>query len=53
MVFYESIAPWYDHIFPFTPGQKQFIGQELENMATKHILDVGCGTGNLVLSLAA
>jgi glycine/sarcosine N-methyltransferase len=53
MVFYESIAAWYDQIFPFIPGQKRFIEQELETVSGKHLLDVGCGTGNLAMSLAA
>jgi 2-polyprenyl-3-methyl-5-hydroxy-6-metoxy-1,4-benzoquinol methylase len=53
MAFYESIAPWYDQIFPFIQGQKRFIDQELETVAGKQILDVGCGTGNLALSMAA
>lgn len=53
MSFYESIAPWYDYIFPFTPAQKRFIEEELYGVNGKHIIDVGCGTGNLTLGLAS
>lgn len=53
MAFYESIAPWYDYIFPFTPAQKRYIDEELNGVNGKHIIDVGCGTGNLTLNLAA
>ena len=52
MAFYESIAPWYDYIFPYSPAQKKFIETELDGLAGKHLLDVGCGTGNLALRLA-
>lgn len=53
MTFYESIAPWYDQIFPFPEAQKQFIDTEFEGVNGKHIIDVGCGTGNLSISLSA
>lgn len=52
MAFYESIAPWYDYIFPYSPAHKKFIEAELDGLAGKHIVDVGCGTGNLSLKLA-
>src|SRR5690554_4994744 len=52
MSFYESIAPWYDHIFPVSPLQMKFVNLKLEGLQGKEIIDVGCGTGNLSLQLA-
>jgi hypothetical protein len=40
MAFYESIAPWYDYIFPYSPAHKKFIEAELDGLAGKHIVDV-------------
>ncbi|WP_026474952.1 class I SAM-dependent methyltransferase [Alkaliflexus imshenetskii] len=53
MAFYESIAPWYDFIFPVSPVQGEFIKNQTDGVNGKHLLDVGCGTGNLALSLAS
>lgn len=52
MAFYQSIAPWYDHIFPASPMQVKFTAQQLAALSHKTILDIGCGTGNLSLLLA-
>lgn len=52
MAFYQSIAPWYDHIFPASPMQVKFTQQQLSTLNQKTILDIGCGTGNLSLLLA-
>ncbi|MFA6799173.1 MAG: methyltransferase domain-containing protein [Bacteroidales bacterium] len=51
MNFYATIHPWYDQIFPFAMAQRDFVlsfgsGPELE------LVDVGCGTGSLLVSLA-
>jgi glycine/sarcosine N-methyltransferase len=51
MIFYTSIHPWYDEIFPFVPAQRDFV----LSYGTDHglsIADVGCGTGSLIISLA-
>ena len=50
--FYQSIAKFYDDIFPLNPLQKDFVltsaGDRPKN---KSLLDIGCGTGSLVLEL--
>ncbi len=51
MAFYQSIAPWYDHIFPASSMQVKFTEKQLSGLNHKRILDVGCGTGNLSLML--
>jgi len=50
MVFYTSIAQYYDYIFPFKPPQKKFVLSFHEGNKGS-ILDVGCGSGSLVISL--
>jgi glycine/sarcosine N-methyltransferase len=51
MAFYRSIAPWYDFIFPTQPEQANFVAKHCDGLQNKHLLDVGCGTGNLTLQL--
>ena len=52
MKFYTSIAPFYDNIFPFKPVQKSFVKSFHQDSKEGAFLDVGCGTGGLVISLA-
>ena len=52
MIFYTSIARLYDEIFPYNPLQKSFIEYFVKSDTGSAILDVGCGTGNLILNLA-
>ncbi len=52
MSFYESIATWYDYIFPVSPLQISFVQTKMEGLGGKELLDVGCGTGNLSIQLA-
>lgn len=52
MAFYQSIAPWYDHVFPASPQQVKFTEHQLAGLSNKTLLDVGCGTGNLTLLLS-
>jgi glycine/sarcosine N-methyltransferase len=48
--FYESIAEWYDFIFPADPVHVRFIGGRFKPPEGK-ILDIGCGTGSLAVAL--
>jgi glycine/sarcosine N-methyltransferase len=48
--FYESIAEWYDFIFPSDPEHVPFILGRVRP-ADGRILDIGCGTGSLAAAL--
>lgn len=48
--FYTSIAPYYQHIFPFNPAHVEFLRQVLPYNGAK-VLDVGCATGDLAFAL--
>lgn len=53
MPFYEEIAEYYDNIFPFGNVQAEFVKGSLKKpYHGKKILDVGCGTGDLVAALS-
>lgn len=53
MAFYEEIAEYYDYIFPFNKGQVDFVKNSIkEPYQGKLILDIGCGTGDLVGALS-
>ncbi len=49
---YSSIAENYDHIFPLNLLQKEFLTKRLPQVNPISILDLGCGTGSLAISLA-
>jgi len=49
-MFYTSIAPYYQHIFPFNPAQIDFLKQVLPYNGAR-VLDVGCATGDLAFAL--
>ncbi len=53
MNFYQSIAPYYDHIFPPAAAQVSFITSKMGGIKDKHLLEAGCGTGNLAALLVA
>lgn len=48
--FYTSIAPYYQHIFPFNPAQIEFLKHVLPYNGAR-VLDVGCATGDLAFAL--
>lgn len=49
-MFYTSIAPHYQHIFPFNPAQIEFLKNVLPYNGAR-VLDVGCATGELTFAL--
>jgi SAM-dependent methyltransferase len=48
--FYTSIAPHYQHIFPFNPAQIEFLKHVLPYNGAR-VLDVGCAAGELAFAL--
>jgi len=51
MALYESIADYYDQLFPLKKIRIAFL-DSLIGDRTAHILDIGCATGELALALA-
>ncbi len=51
MSFYDAIAANYDYIFPLRQGRVDFV-KSLIPKETKAVVDLGCATGGLALSLA-
>lgn len=51
--FYTSISKHYSEIFPFNPGQLNFIKDKLGDLNDKNLLDIGCATGELARALSA
>lgn len=49
--FYHSISESYDQLFPYNPVQEEFITRNLISLSGKKILDAGCGTGSLAISM--
>ena len=49
-MFYTSIAPHYQYIFPFNPAQIEFLKHILPYNGAR-VLDVGCATGELAFAL--
>lgn len=52
MNFYQSIAAFYNDIFPFNPAQLPFTKAAFSQPEECSLLDIGCGTGNLSFELA-
>lgn len=48
--FYTSIAPFYQHIFPFNPAHIEFLRHVIPYNGAR-VLDVGCATGDLAFAL--
>ena len=46
-MFYQSIATFYDYIFPKNPQQLNFLEMIEDLSKDERILDIGCATGNL------
>ena len=50
--FYNSIATYYDQIFPLNGKQVSFVESQFDNLKGLGLLDVGCSTGKLANELA-
>jgi glycine/sarcosine N-methyltransferase len=50
--FYTSISKYYSEIFPYQPMQLQCVKNKLGELLGKHILDIGCATGELAYRMA-
>lgn len=51
MNFYQSIAEYYEQIFPLNTTQIDFVAKCFENDCRYSVLDIGCGTGSLSIEL--
>lgn len=52
MKFYQSIAPFYHHIFPFNKAHLKLVLDENPNSKNSSLLDIGCGIGSLSAEIA-
>lgn len=52
MDFYQSLAEYYDEIFPLKEEQKRFLHDYVKRESLSAVLDVGCGTGTFALELS-
>lgn len=50
MGFYEELSRWYDEIFPVSAAEMAFTAAQIAQ--ARHVLDLGCGTGNKTVHLA-
>jgi glycine/sarcosine N-methyltransferase len=50
--FYTSISKYYSEIFPYNPVQLKFVKNSVGLLKNKHVLDIGCATGELAFNLA-
>ncbi len=53
MNFYESIARYYEYIFPYNPMHLNFILEASKEDNNLSVLDIGCAAGELCLHLSA
>lgn len=52
MKFYQSIAPYYHHIFPLNQAHLKLVLDENPNSNKDSLLDIGCGIGSLSAEIA-
>lgn len=52
MDFYDSIAEYYEDIFPLKPAKCNFVLDNIKEIENVHLLDIGCATGELSAALA-
>ncbi len=52
MKFYQSIADYYEQIFPLNKAQITFAEESLHGSKQSRLLDIGCGTGSLSIALS-
>ena len=52
MDFYDSIAEYYENIFPLKPAKCKFVLDNIKKIKKAYILDIGCATGELAAALA-
>jgi len=52
MNFYQSIADYYEQIFPLNKMQIDFVRKAINDSEKKSLLDIGCGTGSLSIELS-
>ncbi len=51
-MFYETLARYYDRIFPLEATKVTFLAEEFGRVKAHSVLDVACGTGTYALALA-
>ena len=51
-MFYETLARYYDDVFPNEPVKVTFLDQEYQAVKAKTVLDLACGTGTYAIELA-
>ncbi len=52
MNFYQSIAEYYEKIFPLNRMQIDFVRKTFKDTNNLSLLDIGCGTGSLAIELS-
>jgi len=52
MKFYQSIADYYEQVFPLNKMQIDFVNRAFKETKNLLLLDIGCGTGSLSIELS-
>jgi 2-polyprenyl-3-methyl-5-hydroxy-6-metoxy-1,4-benzoquinol methylase len=50
--FYDSITPYYHHIFPLSDAKVEMVKRCIENNDTQKLLDIGCATGEFACAIS-